>query len=340
MSKQKNEGTPIARTVAIFLKHWLPEVRQRSKHTVRSYQGMFKSLHAYMDDQYGLAPISITFESLDDKALTGFLHWLSECQGLQSSSVNTRLGALKSFACYVQITNPAEALFCINVDNLQFKKTIDGAVKHMSVEAIGSLFDLASQTSLRDLAILRTLYASGAREAEFLQLIPRDVRFNKDATASIGLVGKGSKSRIVKIDSCSASILKLHIQQNVSCSENPLFAGRDSDKALSASGLIYVVNKYAQMLHRINPMCIPESIHPHMFRHSIATHMLKAGVDLESIRLFLGHASIATTMMYAKSDPSAVSEAVFIVEKDLIKPVAIPIEAKKDELDDWLAKEY
>ena len=68
MVSNKLKGAPIGPHVAKFLKFWLPEVRQKSKHTVRSYQGMFKSLHAYMDDQHGLSPIEITFESLDEKA--------------------------------------------------------------------------------------------------------------------------------------------------------------------------------------------------------------------------------------------------------------------------------
>ena len=315
-------------------------MRQKSKHTVRSYQGMFKSLHAYMDDQHGLSPIEITFESLDEKALAGFVSWMLDCQGLKSSSINTRLGALKSFGRYIQISNPAEALFCISVNNLEFKKIHEGFIRYMSVEAIEALFDVASQTCLRDLTILRVLYASGARESEFLMLTPRDVRFNGDGTASITLLGKGTKVRIVKIDHCSASVLKLHIQQNVTSSEDPLFTRNKGDKPLSPSGLTFVVNKYAQMLHQANPMLIPEKIHPHMFRHSIATHMLRAGVDLESIRLFLGHASIGTTMVYAKSDPAAVSEAVCIVEKNIIKPVSMPSKMKKNELDSWLAESY
>lgn len=338
-SKKKPAGTPICPYVGKFLKFWLPEVLHKSKHTVRSYMGMFKSLNAYMKESYGLAPMEVCFESLDEETLTGYLSWLVDVRGLKVSSVNTRLGALKAFGSYIQIENPAEATFCISVSKLKLRKVADELVKFLEVEAIEALFREASKKNLRDLAILQTLYATGAREAEFLSLTVYDVRFNRDGTANIVLVGKGNKARTVKVGSAVSSVLKAHVHNNVGTGES-LFCNRRGE-SLSPSGLTYVLNKYAKIVHRANPALVPEKIHPHMFRHSIATHMLRAGVDLENIRLFLGHSSIAATMIYAKSDPAAVSEAVLVVEEGLIKENSLIMpKEKKGELDRWLAEEY
>ena len=72
-----------------------------------------------------------------------------------------------------------------------------------------------------------------------------------------------------------------------------------------------------------------------MFRHSIATHMLRAGTDITEVRLFLGHSSVVTTMVYAKVDPGAVQNTTSTIEEKLISKIEVK-EAKKSELDTWL----
>lgn len=337
--KAKPKGTPISRYVAKFLKFWLPDVMGASDHTVRSYKGAFKSLISYMAARYGLAPDQICFESLDEAALTGYLSWLSREQGLKPSSVNTRIGALKSFANFVRVEDPAEAYFCEAVRRIKLRKVPDEVVSFIEIEAMEAMFKEASTRSLRDLAILQTLYASGARESEFLALKEYDVRFNRDGSASLDLVGKGSKARTVKVGASAAAALRAHMQRNVTACGS-LFCNRKGEP-LSVSGLAYIVNRYAGLVHKADPTVIPEHVHPHMFRHSIATHMLRAGVDLESIRLFLGHSSIAMTMVYAKSDPAAVSDAILVAEESLIREnVTFMPSDKRADLDRWLEEEY
>lgn len=326
------QGKPIGPLVAKFLKEWLPNGKKRSKHTVRSYTGMFKSLIEYMGETCGLAPWQVTFESLDDDAVFGFMPWLIGAKGMRKSSANTRLGALKSFAKFVSHTDPAELPFCARVSKVERYKDKEELVKYMSVEGVNAIFQAAS-SSLRDMALLETLYASGARAAELVALTPRDVTFNDDGTANVYLFGKWSRTRVVKIASGPASLLKQYMRD---CGDpgGPLFSNRRGE-ALTPSGLTHIVEKYAEIAHEANPAEVPCHVHPHMFRHSVATHMLRAGADIEEVRLFLGHSSVATTMIYAKVNPNTVQKTTSAIEEKLISKIEVK-EDKKSELDAWL----
>ncbi len=337
MSRKANapaapEGKPIGPLVAKFLKEWLPNGKKRSKHTVRSYTGMFKNLLEYMEETCGLAPWQVTFESLDDDALFGFMPWLIGTKEMKKSSANTRLGALKSFAKFVSCTDPAELPFCASVSELEPFKDKEELVKYMSAEGVNAIF-LAASSSLRDMTLLETPYASGARASELTALTPRDVTFNDDGTANVYLFGKWSRTRVVKIASGPASLLKQYMR-DWGDPGGPLFSNRRGE-ALTPSGLTHIVEKYAKIAHEANPTEVPCHVHPHMFRHSIATHMLRAGTDITEVRLLLDHSSVVTTMVYAKVDPGAMQNTTSTIEEKLILKIEVK-EAKKSELDTWL----
>ncbi len=330
-------GTPIGAYVARFLKYWLPEVRKKSPHTVRSYEGMFKSLNAFFAESRKVHPSKITFDMLDVDALVEFAGWLSA--RMAPSSVKTRMGALRSFASYVMFEAPSEGGFYLALKEVRTAKPPDEAPKHMDPEAIRAMFDQAAAASARDHAILRTLYAGGLRSEELRRLTGRDVLFLQDGRASIGVIGKGSRKRTVKVDPVTAAVLRRHAEESIEDPGGFLFCGASGGE-LSSSGLDYIVRKYARLARAGGNRLVPERVTAHMFRHSVATHMLRAGVDLETIRLFLGHSSIRTTAIYAKGDPAAVSEAVAIVESSMLAKMPKVSDSEKSELDAWLEEAY
>lgn len=337
MAARKRSANPIGLHVGKFLKYWLPDVRKKSSHTIRSYEGMFKNLNAFFVDVKGVHPSKITFDMLDTDTLVEFTAWASAT--MTPSSVRTRLGALRSFAKYVLVTLPSESGFYTALKNVEPPKCPEEPTMYMDIDAVDAIFDEAAKSNIRDYAIVRTLYAGGLRSEELRTLTPRDVAFPKDGKATLNIVGKGSRARTVKVDNCTAEVLKTHMKQNPSEPDEPIFLNRDG-KGISSSGLKYIVAKYARLAKSGGCALIPDNVTPHTFRHSIATHMLRAGIDLESIRLFLGHSSIKTTARYAKSDPAAVSEAVSILEEDILKKVPLIADSAKDDLDGWLLAEY
>jgi len=168
----------------------------------------------------------------------------------------------------------------------------------------------ASHTGIgrRDKVILSTLYASGARAQELCDITVGDLRFG-DA-AAITLHGKGGKTRTVIIPQQCAALLRSHMEQtrlkNFGARRH-LFSSQTHEH-MTISCLEAIVKKYVRMAKKIRPDLFRQHYTPHSFRHSIAMHMLESGIPLPVIKTFLGHVSIATTMIYASANYGLVNK--------------------------------
>jgi len=155
----------------------------------------------------------------------------------------------------------------------------------------------------RDLLLLTILYDSGARVSELTDLLVRDVRLTQPAT--ITLTGKARKVRHVPLMSKTASLLRDYMaERQLSAAhrlDHPLFFNSRNQK-LTRAGVSYVINKYVKAAGKHKAVLLPDTVSPHMFRHTKAMHLLQANVNLVYIRDFLGHASVTTTEIYARAD--------------------------------------
>lgn len=326
--------------VAKFLKLWLPSVRDRSEHTIRSYSTAFVQLGEYMYEEHGIGPASLAFEDLTLETISSLFEWLHSKRGLSASSVNVRIGALRSFARYVQFSSPSSLDFCIAALSFKAKRCREASIKFISREAMTAVIDEGARSSLRDQALLQLLYTSGARESEFVGIDTSDVRLGKKGSrARIELFGKGKKARTVTVDKKTTEVLRAYIAKYTPDPYGPLFYNRHR-KRLSCSGLKHIVAKYGAIVKERDSRLLSMGITPHVFRHSIATHMLRSGVTLEYLRLFLGHESIETTRVYAKVDPEAVAEAVSVIDEELVSEVSPYEPEEKETLLSWLNDEY
>ena len=157
--------------------------------------------------------------------------------------------------------------------------------------------DVNSPLGLRDKTILEIMYACGLRVSEVLTIKTSNVLYEDEV---IRVIGKGSKERIVPIAASTLEWIKLYITNSRSTlakpnSEDFLFLNWRG-KALSRMAIWDIISKYSKMAN------IAKKIHPHIFRHSFATHLLEGGADLRSIQEMLGHADISTTQIYTHVD--------------------------------------
>ena len=166
-----------------------------------------------------------------------------------------------------------------------------------------SLPDNHTLASKRDRVLLSVLYASGARAQELCDLCVKDVRFEKNR-AFLTLNGKGKKSRIVVVPEDCSALLKQHMEKNQlsgrrAILEKPIFSSQTHEH-MTVSCVEGIVKKYIRIAKESRPDLFQETSYtPHSFRHSVAVHMLEAGIPLPVIKNFLGHASLETTMVYA-----------------------------------------
>ena len=159
-----------------------------------------------------------------------------------------------------------------------------------------------AENVLRDLAILETLYSSGIRVSELTGL---DVRDADLASGTMRVLGKGGKARIAFLGRYAAGSLGAYLKARgtlTSRASEPLFTGRANGR-ISERTVQRLVKKYVA-LSGIN-----KTPTPHSLRHSFATHLLDAGVDLRSIQEMLGHSKLSTTQRYTKVGITSLMEA-------------------------------
>lgn len=171
----------------------------------------------------------------------------------------------------------------------------------LSVEEIDQLFsaiDLSTPEGARNRAILETLYSSGLRVTELIELKLSDVY--RDA-GLLKVLGKGNKERLVPIGSEALKYMHIYIEEirvhiNIKDGhENVVFLNRRG--AMLTRVMIFTVIK-----NLVKKAGIQKNISPHTFRHSFATHLIEGGADLRAVQEMLGHESITTTEVYTHLD--------------------------------------
>ncbi|MDR1184390.1 MAG: site-specific integrase [Coriobacteriales bacterium] len=298
--------------LATFISTWLPHTKGLSQNTVRSYQQAFALLFEYLHDERGIKPMAVGFAVLSKDVLCGWLDWLEAHRGCKPRTRNQRLAALSSFADYVAEESLESAMaFCSAVSAIPAKRTPKGeSVAHFTLEEVGLLLalpDTFKRIGARDAVLLSVLYSSGARAQEICDLRAGDVRFGKPTV--IKITGKGNKARQVVIHKRCADLLRRYLKQagidngNKDTQFRHLFSSQTHEH-MTVSCVEEIVAKYVAKARKLYPGKFPhKSYSPHSFRHSIAVHMLEAEIPLPVIKVFLGHASIETTMVYTTVTP-------------------------------------
>ena len=331
--------TDFAISLTQFLSDYLPGQKNVSPHTIRSYRDTFKLLLQYFQEREGMPPEKITMSCITQERVISFLGWLETERGCAVSTRNLRLTAVHSFFRYAQAQAP-EALFHFQkVIAIPVKKGRKKIVEHLTPEGIRLLLeqpDRSCPKGRRDLVMLSTLYDSGARVQELIDLSVGD--FIPGANAVLVLTGKGNKTRRVPLMKNTASLLVAYLSENrldgPQKKSYPLFTNSQHNR-LTKEGVAYVLGKYAAQAHKISDG-VPETVNCHMLRHSKAIHLLQAGVNLIYIRDFLGHTDVKTTEVYAKADTELKRKALENAYPDLVDP-DLPDWNNNTDLMSWLS---
>lgn len=324
--------------IASFFTAYLPNVAGYSKNTILSYRDTFVLLFIFADKQ-NLCPrghISIDIFSKDN--IINFLDWLEKSRNVSVSTRNQRLAALKTFSKYAS-SNAIEYLDVFQqILDIRPKKAVSKTVDYLSVDAIVLLLkqpDPNTRNGIRDLALLSLLYESGCRVQELIDVKTGSISLAPPATITV--TGKGRKVRIVPLSANAASIIDSYTKTyQISGSGQYLFTNYRKEP-LTRSGVAYILQKYVRKAKQKEPALFGNAhIHPHVLRHSKAMHLLESGVNLIYIRDFLGHSSVTTTEIYAKSNPEI--KRKFLEEAALNIDSAIDkySEKEKQTLLDWL----
>jgi integrase/recombinase XerD len=234
--------------------------------------------------------------------LADYLGFLREEQ-LAPASVARHLVALKMFYRFLRLEERADAAAVELIGSPALWERIPTILSPESVEKLLAAPLPADRFYFRDRAILETLYATGCRASEVVNLkvgdLYLDARFCK-------AFGKGSKQRIVPLGSKAVAALRAYLGEgrptiSAVAPDECVFLSR-AGKKLDREMLWMIVKKYVKRAG------LPKKTSPHTLRHSFATHLLSNGADLRAVQEMLGHASIGTTQIYTHIDRNRLKE--------------------------------
>lgn len=291
--------------ITTFFTEYLSNVMGYSENTIKSYRDTFILLFSYADEKHLCPKGRIGIDIFKYENIIAFLEWLESDRNASISTRNQRLAALKSF-CKYGSTNAIEYLDVFQqVLNIKPKKGATKTVDYLSVDAISSLLkqpDITTKNGLRDLALLSLLYESGCRVQELINTKVGDISLSVPATITV--TGKGNKVRIIPLSSNIIAIIRKYIIEYQKHDSTQYLFTNQHKTPLTRSGVKYILCKYVTKAKEGDATLFGNTnIHPHVMRHSKAMHLLESGVNLIYIRDFLGHSSVTTTEIYAKSNP-------------------------------------
>mgnify|MGYP005812000591 CR=1 FL=1 len=311
-----NKGD-LAPWIKRFLLEYLPADRNYARNTQHSYRDTLRLLVMFASTTLHRRPDELSLEELDADLVRKFMRHIEEKRRCSISTRNQRLAAVRSLATFIGERSPEYLSWCAQIRSIPFKKSRHRPVGYLEKDEIDALLaapDCRTRLGSRDHALLLFLYNTGARADEVAQLTVGDLRLHgprEKSQSFVQLRGKGSKIRFCPLWASTTAVLKDLVK--VRTEEEPVFRGR-SGRAMTRFGVHDVVTRYAKRARGERPGLRHKRIGPHTIRHTTATHLLRAGVDINTIRAWLGHVSIDTTNIYAESDLETKAKALGMCE--------------------------
>lgn len=286
-----------------YLLDYLPCVRNLSKNTQNSYRDTFRLLLPYVSEKARIKVDKLKVEDITVDRAKGFLLSLEHERKCSVSTRNQRLAALLSLAKYVASMSPELVEWCRLIHTIPTKRGDKTQVTYLEKDEMDALLeapDKNTELGRRDYAILLFMYNIGTRAEETVSLCINDVFIppsRSKGTPLVTIKGKGNKTRCCPLWKNTVEELKLLIKGRNP--KDPLFLNRYGDR-MTRHGIYDLVTRYAEQIGAQHPSVKSKNVTPHVIRHTTATHLLQAGVDINTIRAWLGHVSVNTTNIYAE----------------------------------------
>lgn len=267
---------------------FLNSIKRLSPKTIEAYRS---DLHWWLDHGLELG----NTEAPPENSVMASLQQLKKAS-FEDSTRGRRRSALRSFANYKKISQPSWHAI---LDWVPGAESADDLPQALDQEQIRELLDFDPQNDaekIRNRALLEVLYACGLRISEALNLAWEDVDFQQNL---VRVWGKGSKERVIPFSERAARWLG-ELKENTEAWRQKAPPKYKSKLFLSSWGRPLSRMGAWKILHRRGLECGQDGIHPHILRHSLATHLLQGGADVRMVQAFLGHSSLNTTAKYLK----------------------------------------
>ena len=316
------KSTDFATLLSRYFTRYLPNERGSSPQTIDSYKNAFILYLEYMESIWGIKPENLSVKDYTRESILGFLKWLEGERGNSVTTRNYRLAAMKGFVHYLKYEFPDYMEEYQRILGIPLKKAEQKEISYMKTEGIELLvhqIDVNATNGLRDYVMILILYTTGVRVSELINIKVKDISLTEPYT--IRIHGKGYKGRYVPLMKTAVP----HIKQYLSYMHYDMEARYEEylfknhmNTQFTRQGINYVLKKYGAKARNKNKELIPADLTAHKMRHTTAMELLTSGVDLMYIRDLLGHSSVMTTEVYARTDAKLKRKAIEAASKEIL----------------------
>lgn len=290
-----------------FLLEHLVAERNLAVNTQKSYRDMLLQLLPYVAAKTKHSIDRLTISDLSPQIIRSFLAHIEQQRGCAISTRNHRLCAIHALARFIGEYNPECIDWYSQIRLIPHKKCSQPAITYLDKQEMDALLaahDEHTKQGLLEEALLLFLYNSGARASEAATLKIENIDWYAKC---VNLTGKGSKQRRCPL--WSSTLEKLTALVGNREKDGSVFLNR-CHRPMTRSGIHALVKRCAARASKQTPSLLGKTVSPHVIRHTTACHLLKAGVDINTIRGWLGHVSLTTTNIYAEIDLDTKAEAL------------------------------
>lgn len=283
-----------------FFRTYLANQKGVSKNTIASYSDCIYLLITFCCEHFGITVDQLAVERIDDQVVLDFLDYLERERGNVAATRNQRLDAIKTFFRFLAAHEPTLVAACERVCAISHKATGTTVIEGLTHDQVHAIIDATDPTTLngaRERALFMLIYNTGARVQELVDLTLPDLRL--EAPAQVLLTGKGRKQHIVPLWEQTVDAIRHYceLRKTAGVNSQRLFLNARGTP-ITRFGIGHLVTKYTRIAVAGCSSLGLRTVTPHTFRHTTALHLIQAGVDIVTVKEWLGHADIKTTMQY------------------------------------------
>jgi site-specific recombinase XerD len=291
--------------------------RNVSEHTVAAYRDTFRLFLRYLSEQRRMRAESITFAALSPDVVLGFLTHIEVARGNGVRTRNARLTAIRAFMRFALSQGIPELLpigqRILTIPIKRTRKPLLGFMDGHEIDVILSTINLSTWSGRRDHLLFSLLFNTGGRISEVLQIRPEDVHHR-----IVHLHGKGRRDREVPIWPQTERAIRAWCKHDRPPNAQHLITSTKGEKLSRRAAAL----RLKLALHRARETCPSlkrRRITLHTWRHSTAMSLLRAGVPVEVIALWLGHEQLTTTHEYIEADLTMKQECLDKLRKPAMR---------------------
>jgi integrase/recombinase XerD len=306
------DNTTLGPWIKRYLLEHLPGERNLARNTQRSYRDTIRLLILFLAAESRKKVETLGISDVSADRLKAFLTHLEQVRKCSVSTRNQRLAAVHALARFIAQRNPQHLSWCEEICAVCFKRAPRIPVTYLEKNEMDALIaapDQSTKIGRRDHALILFLYNSGARAEEAAKVTVGDLTLQEQQgrQSFVRVVGKRNKVRLCPLWTSMVAELQSFIHGKAT--NDRVFVNR-CGQPLTRFGVHEIVTRHARSLKDRFPELHRKRPTPHTIRHTCATHLLRAGVDINTIRAWLGHVSLNTTYIYAEVDMEMKAQAL------------------------------